>query len=231
MGKRGPKKGAEYKRRKPLRPESELKRPRETKNAVLHPAHFKALEYLFQGMSKKDALIRAGYSESYASHRQSAVFNRPDVLAAMIERQEKMSGRTDKIIDRIQDELAKIAFFNIGEILQITDEGEFVFDFSTATMDEFAAIGEVTVEEYKDGRGRDAQTVKRVKVKPYDKKAALDSLARIHGLFQDNVNINDGGMSLEERLTRGRERVAKGLPKPGSPSVTDAEYTEVRRMG
>ena len=89
-------------------------------------------------------------------------------------------------------------------------------------MDDFAAIGEVTVETYKEGRGDDAQEVKRVRVKPYSKDSALVALARIFGMFNDNITVNDGGVTIEERLARGRKRIEKDAPK-----TIDADYEEV----
>lgn len=196
-------------------------RPRKTYSQQLSQAHFNCVEFYMQGMSKTEAMLKAGYSRSMAEKAQWKVFDRDDVRAAIEERRWALKTRNNKITDRIQEELARIAFFNIGTVIEVTEQGEFVYDFSEATMEDFAAIGEVTVETYQEGRGNEAQEVKRIKVKPYDKKAALDSLARIHGMFNDNITVNPGeGGSLEERLAAGRKRL-------NAPDVIDGEYTEV----
>lgn len=216
-----------YRRQSITRKQNQLKKPsgktNRSKLVPLSQSQYLAVEYFLQGKSKAEALLLAGYSHSTATKNPASVFERPCVAAAIEERRNSMVKRADAIVDRIMDEYAKIAFFNMGTLVEVTDEGELVFNFEDVTMDEMAAIGEITVEEYKDGKGRDARTVKRVKVKPHDKKAALDSLAKIHNLLADNVNLNDGTMTLEERILAGRKR----LNKPGAPTVTDAEYEEI----
>lgn len=213
-----------YKRRKITMKRNLEKKPQgKTYRSALVPlsqSQFLAVEYFLQGKSKSEALLLAGYSKSTALKNPMQVFNHPLVVAAIEERREAMVKRADNIIDRIMDEYARIAFFNIGTILEVTEEGDFIFDFRDATLDEFAAIGEITVETYREGKGRDAETVKRVKVKPYDKKGALDSLAKIHNLLAENVNLNDGGMSLEERIAAGRKRIA-------GPRVVEGDYEVV----
>jgi len=199
-------------------------RPQKTYGSMLKQSHFRAVEYYIQGMTQQQALLKAGYSASVAEKASWTVFGREDVRRAIEERRNSIQRHGKDIVARIQEELARIAFFNIGNILNITDDGEFIYDFSEATMDEFAALGEVTVETYMEGKGKDAERVKRVKIKPHDKKAALDSLARINGMFQDNLNINPEGGSIEERLMAGRNRVKK----IEAPTI-EAEFEEVEK--
>ena len=197
-------------------------RPRHRFDNQLSQTEFKAVEFYMQGCGKTESMLKAGYSKTYSEHRQTHFFNREDISREVEQRRWTMKTRNNKIVDRIQDELAKIAFFNIGEVIEITEEGDVIFNYDAATMDEFAAIGEITVETYVEGRGEEAETVKRVKVKPYDKKAALDSLARIHGMFNDKLLIGDEG-SLEQRLQAGRQR-ARQL---NAPDVVEGDYEVV----
>lgn len=198
------------------------KRPLYVRGGVRHGhasrlkhSHFMAVEYYMRGMSKKDALIKAGYAESTANKVAFQIFGREDVQAAIEERRWALRSRSHEIVDRIKEELGRIAFFNIGSFVCVTDDGGFIFDFDEATMEDFAALGEVTVEQFMEGQGEDARPVRKIKVKPYDKKAALDSLARIYGMFQDNLNVTTPGESVEERLARGRDRVNKGVTVEG----------------
>ena len=58
-------------------------------------------------------------------------------------------------------------------------------DLSTLTRDQAAAIQEITVEDYKDGRGENARDVRRVKVKLSDKRAALVEMGKHLGMFRE----------------------------------------------
>jgi phage terminase small subunit len=66
-------------------------------------------------------------------------------------------------------------------------DGDPYLDFSTLSRDQAAALTEVTVEDFKDGRGEDARDVRRVKFKLADKRAALVDLGRHLGIFKDRV--------------------------------------------
>lgn len=188
--------------------------------AKLKHSHFLAVKYYMEGKTKKEALIKAGYSRDSVHVAIGMVFSRQDVLAEIDRQREKMLGRSKGIVDRIKDELAKVAFFNLGDVLEVTKEGELVFNFEEATMDDMAALGEVTVETRMEGRGKDRTPVRKIKVKPLSKLEALGTLCRIHNMLNDTaVTVNVNGQSLEERLQAGRKRV-------GAP-VVDAEFTEV----
>jgi hypothetical protein len=64
-------------------------------------------------------------------------------------------------------------------------DGDPVLDFSALTRDQAAALVEVTVEDFKDGRGEGARELRRVKFKLADKRAALVDMGRHLGMFVD----------------------------------------------
>jgi phage terminase small subunit len=215
-GKRAaPKRGVPYgPRGKLTRGRKKLGRPT---NGFMKPSHAKAVDYYMKGHTKKEALLKAGYTLLTAEKAAWKVFGRDDVRKEIARRQRLLAARQINVVDRIQDEFAKIAFFNMGDVVEVTDDGYLVFNFEDVDMDQMAAVGEITVETYYEGKGKNAVEVKRVKMKPHDKKAALDSLARIHGLFQDRLDLTSEGESLEQRLQRGRQRAA----------MVEADYEEV----
>jgi len=114
--------------------------------------------------------------------------------------------RTEVTVDKIVKEYGKLGFANMGDYLDSTADGDPVFRYKYLTRDQKAALSEVTVEDYVEGRGPDAREVKRVRFKLHDKKAALDSLARHLGMFVDRSEIRTEmfmrlvNMSREERL-------------------------------
>lgn len=92
-------------------------------------------------------------------------------------------------------EYAKIGFSNITDYLKIqTDEGnnQFVelYDTESIAREKMDAVAEI--KQTKDG----------ISLKLYDKKGALDSIARHLGMFNDNLNIaNKDGKPFETRNT------------------------------
>lgn len=143
-------------------------------------------EYLID-LNATQAAIRAGYSAKTAYAKGSEMNKRFAVEIAQA--QAVRSKRTEITQDAVLRELAKIGFSNMLDYVSVTDGGDLVPDFSALTRDQAAAIGEVTIEEYTEGRGDDAQNVKRTKFKLSDKRAALVDMGRHLGMFKDKVEI------------------------------------------
>ena len=169
---------------------------------LLDPKQKKAADLYLAGKTKKEALALAGY-KSY----NIAVFKNELVQRYMNRRLNSLMRRHKVSQERIVEEYAKIAFFNKGDFMVQTDDGHVIMDISNMTPDETAAISEYVVEEYKEGRGGDKREIRKVRIKEYDKLRALDSLARIKGMFDDKLNVS-GKVSLVERINKGRKRVA-----------------------
>lgn len=164
-------------------------------------------EYLRNGFNKKRAADYAGFTDSQSY--SSTLFKRDDVKAILAEEVTKMEKTFDVTKDKIINELAKIAFNRTGDLLVEDDHGHVTMDLTGMTMEQRATLTEFTVEEYKEGRGPEAPTVKKTKVKFADKKAALDSLARIFGMNQDKQEVS-GSLSIEQALAAGRNRMKEG---------------------
>lgn len=174
----------------------------------LTPMQRKAIDAYFRnGFVKSDACRQAGYSDSTANGNPAAVFKHPAVVAEVERRLEKQKRKYNVDEDFVIQRLARIA--NAGEVLatykKVNEDGSLSWDFTDATPDDLAVITELTTDTYQDGRGEGARTVKKFKVAVSDPKSALDSLARIQGLFNDKVTV-EGEVTLVERLQRGRER-------------------------
>jgi phage terminase small subunit len=75
--------------------------------------------------------------------------------------------------ERINAEMALISFSNMLDYLRVGSEGDAYVDLSTLTREQAAAISEITVERYTEGRGANARDVRRVRFKLYDKQTAL----------------------------------------------------------
>ena len=151
-------------------------------------------EYLVD-LNATQAAIRAGYSPRTAKQMGTENLAKPVLAAAIQKAMAERGKRTEIEADDVIRELAKIGFANMMDYTRVTDEGEMVVDLSKITREQAAAIGEMTVEDFMDGRGDDARAVRRVRFKLADKRAALVDLGRHFALFTDNMRFagKDGG--------------------------------------
>lgn len=177
------------------------------KEKGISPQQLLAVDHYFAcGFNKREALLRAGYSEKTAEGNPHSVFNHPFVVAEVERRQKELAKKNNVTAERIVQEFAKIGFSNLGDLVEVNPDGSAYLDMRKITPEQRAALSEFTVDEYEEGRGEGAVAVKKFKIKFHDKKGALDSLARHLGMFNDKVEVS-GELSIVERLQRGRDRV------------------------
>lgn len=174
----------------------------------LYSQHQIAVNHFLMGKTKKDAMLIAGYSESYASKQADHVFNRDDVLKEIDRRHKKLAKKSEVTSEWIIERLKNIADANIGDIIEIQEDGTARYDLRLLTPELSAAMGEMSVDVYTEGRGPNAKKVKRMKIKQLDKLRALEMLARHLGLFSETLHVK-GELTLVERLQRGRSRAGR----------------------
>ena len=188
-------------------------------------------EYLID-LNAAQAAIRAGYAAKTARVIGHENLKKPDIAAAIEKARAERAERAKLTVDMVVDELRKIAFASMGDYMKSTPEGDPYLDFSTLTADQKAALAEVTVEDFVDGRGKDARAVKRVKCKLHDKQAALVSLGRHLGLFDPKKlepvklepNIEQIRANILDRLAR---IAAAQRAEDGDPNDEPRTNTEV----
>jgi phage terminase small subunit len=152
-------------------------------------------EYLID-LNATQAAIRAGYSAKTASSQGERLLRNVEVAAALAERQGKIAAKLEITQERVIAELAKIGFANMLDYVTIGSDGDPFVDLSGMSRDQAAAVSEITVEDFKDGRGEDARDVRKVKFKLHDKKGALIDLGKHLGMFKDQVE-HSGNVSIE----------------------------------
>jgi phage terminase small subunit len=93
---------------------------------------------------------------------------------------------------QVLEELSRIGLANMADYIGPNFEMRKISDMS---RNQTAAIAEVTVDVFVDGRGENAREVRRVKFKLADKRAALVDLGRHYKLFTDKHEHagEDGG--------------------------------------
>ena len=143
----------------------------------MSPRHRRfAAEYLID-LNGTQAAIRAGYKTRSASAQASRLLRRPDVAALIKEGMRERSRRTAVEADQVLTELARIAFADLRSSAEWGPDG--VFPKPSKELDEDAAraVAEVTQTQSRTGS--------MVKVKLFDKRAALESLAKHLGLYDE----------------------------------------------
>ena len=148
-----------------------------------------------------NAFRRAFIDEYLIDHNASAAYKRlkphsvgawksahrlihePAVEAELARRQAKLAEKAGVTVEGIVQELAKLGFANMADYMRVGADGDPSLDFSKLTRDQAAALAEVTVEDFKDGRGEEARDVRRVKFKLADKRAALVDLGKWLQMF------------------------------------------------
>lgn len=167
-------------------------------------------EFFRNGYRKVAAARYAGYA--HPGVQATRVFARPRVQKEIEQRRGRMARTLQVTEKRVVQELANIGFANFGDLIEVQQDGSAWLDMRKLTPNQRIAVAEFTVEEFTEGRGLDARDVRKVKLKFHDKHAALVSLARHLGMFNDQVTVKTE-QSLVERLQAGRKRVAEAAKK------------------
>lgn len=134
-------------------------------------------EYLID-LNATQAAIRAGYSPETAGSIGSENLKKPEIRARIDKAMAERSKRTGINQDRVLQELAKIGFANIIDV-----------------------VDPVTAKVLPDAKEEDLACIQSIKIKPnewgierevkmYDKKAALVDIGRHLGMFKDNVVLS-----------------------------------------
>jgi phage terminase small subunit len=159
--------------------------------ALANNRHEIFAQELAKGKTATEAYALAGYKgDRTAASRLSTNVNIQERVAEL---QSKGAERAEISVEKVLRELAKIGFSNMLDYMRAGPDGDPYLDFSALSRDQAAALQEVTVEDFKDGRGEDARDVRRVKFKLADKRAALVDIGKHLGMFverTENVNIN-----------------------------------------
>jgi phage terminase small subunit len=161
-----------------------------------------ALEYLATG-SASEAARRVGLKGAHAHKAGYKMLQRPPV-AAFIEAERAASiERTRVDVDRVKREFARIAFSDIGDIIEWDENGGVALKPSAMiSPDDRAAIEMFAVKPGENGP--------KATIKLHSKQQALDSLARLLGLYRrsgfvtidQDVERKDANQILRERLMK-----------------------------
>lgn len=137
-------------------------------------------EYLAD-LNATQAAIRAGYSAKMAGRIGFQLLEKTGIQAAIQAAQRERSARTGITADRVVQEIARVAFSSLRDVMTWGPAGAQVRPADEITPEAAAAIAEIT------------ETNTGVKVKLHNKVAALEQLAKHVGLYggkQDGETIH-----------------------------------------
>lgn len=155
-------------------------------------------EYLID-LNATQAAIRAGYSKRTASSIGEENLRKPELQAAVSAAQQKRANRTEVTQDRVLQELARIAFFDLRKLYREDGSLKAMHELDD---DSAAVLAGVDVVETKgnmevdgDGARHVPEFVKKVKIP--DKVAALGLAMRHLGMLKDKVE-HSGRLTLSD---------------------------------
>ena len=148
-------------------------------------------EYLID-LNATQAAIRAGYSPHTAKDIGCENLAKPNIAAAISQAMAERSRRTGINQDRVLQELARIGFAKITDVVD-PDTAKIRLD---ASEDDLACIQSIKIKPNEFGTERE--------VKLYDKKSALVDLGKHLGLFKDKMELT-GDMDLNITIDYGED--------------------------
>lgn len=149
-------------------------------------------EYLID-LNATQAAERAGYSPKTAYSIGNENLSKPEIAKAIQAAMKERERRTQITQDRVLQELARIAFFDIRKLYN--DDGSMKAPHELDD-DAAAALSGVDVTEEFQGKGEDREQVGFTKkAKIFDKGTALTLAMRHLGMLKDKVEHSgpDGG--------------------------------------
>jgi phage terminase small subunit len=137
-------------------------------------------EYLID-LNATQAAIRSGYSVKTANEQGARLLANVSVQEAIAKEMAERSKRTGINQDRVVLELAKMAFVNIDDVVDIKTGAV----KENASKDDLACIQSI---KYKKSEGINGTSVER-EVKIADKKSTLELLGKHLGMWNDKFNL------------------------------------------
>lgn len=153
-------------------------------------------EYLID-LNATQAAIRSGYSKKTARQIGEQNLSKLDIATEISAAQQKRSARTEITQDRVLQELARIAFFDIRKLYNSDGSMKAPHDLDD---DAAAVLSGVDVVEEFSGRGEDREQIGVTKkAKVFDKGSALTLAMRHLGMLNDKIDLTSKG----DKVTSG----------------------------
>lgn len=150
-------------------------------------------EYLID-LNVTQAAIRAGYSKKYSSDKAYKLLEKLEIKSYIDKKMKAREKRIEITQDMVINELAKIAFANTTDYVEVEDKGQYKMvntkPTKDLTPDQVAAIASIK------------QGANGIEIKLHDKVRALEDIGRHLGMFKDKIEINGNINNPFEGLTK-----------------------------
>jgi phage terminase small subunit len=144
--------------------------------ALKNPKHEKFCQAVAEGKTNVQAYVIAGYKENIGNASTFAC--RPEIKERVNQIRVEGAAAAQVSVRRVVTELARVAFADITEAMEIIDGKVRIKDTAQWSTNLRAAVAEIS-----DGR-------EGVRVKFHSKPQAIETLARHLAMFKDNVDLN-----------------------------------------
>lgn len=132
------------------------------------------------------AAIRAGYSPKTARSIAHENLTKPDIREAIAEAEAERFQRLDITADRVLEEMARLAFSDMGVFLRFDADGAAYLDLSALPPGATRLIRKITQEVVfgGEGEGEEGRRVLKTRIELHDKRPALEKLGQHLGLWR-----------------------------------------------
>ncbi|MFB3855011.1 MAG: terminase small subunit [Vicinamibacterales bacterium] len=155
--------------------------------ARLTPRQRRFVQEYVVDLNATAAATRSGYSTRAARAIGCENLTKPNIARAIKAALEARAARTAVTADRVLEELALLAFSSV-EDYQVTDAGEVVLA-PTARPGAMRALQSIKHRLTTRGRGDDAETVREVEIRLWDKPGPLRLAGQHLGLFIERHHV------------------------------------------
>lgn len=159
--------------------------------------------YVSNGFNATQAAISAGYSEDTAQEQSARLLSKVMVKALISELQANTVAKSTKGAQDVYEMAANAAFLDIGDILDMDDDGVYLKD--GVKFSDIPKSVRILIQALKERRTKFGVTVEIVFV---DKLKALEMLARFNGMNKDKLEVTSD-LTPAERQARIAELEAK----------------------
>ena len=145
--------------------------------------HERFAQLLAEGKTADEAYQEAGFSANRGNATRLKA--NESIQVRMAEILGVAASKAEVSVESVLRELSLLGFSNMQDYMRAGSNGDPYLDFSGLTREQAAALTEVTVEDFTEGRGENKRDVRRVKFKLADKRAALVDLGKHLGMFKE----------------------------------------------